>query len=177
MSRDHSELVNLERNGQALIGVDPAVARRLLVDSVGASLLNEIGEDLKSERAMVRSSFALSWICFLASTFPAALAFRWWSILIIPVSFVLWALFLGRASMGNQRLWRTSSFLGLSILACFLPGAYVPFQIWLAVLAGAFFLIRFTYWIATRSVRSLIIRNPLAYRFLEGRGVKIAYTS
>lgn len=177
MSRDHSELLGLERNGQALIGVDPAIARKLLVDGVGASLLNEIGEDLKSERALVRSSFALSWICFLASTITAALTFGWWSILSIPVSFVLWALFLGRASMGHQRLWRTSSFLGLSVLACFLPGAYFPFQIWLAVLAGAFFLLRFTYWLATRSVRSLIIRNPLAYRFLEGRGVKIVYTN
>lgn len=176
-SRGHAEFVNLERTGQALIGVDPAVARRLLVKGDGASLLNEIGEDLRSERAIVRSSFALSWICFLASTLPSALTFGWWSMLIIPVSFVLWALFLGRASMGSQRLWRTSAFLGLSILACFLSDAYLPFQIWLAVFAGSFFLVRFTYWIATKSVRSLVIRNPLAFRFLEGRGVKVVYTN
>lgn len=169
----HAQLVGLVHAGHALVGVEPAMARRLLVDSDSEGVQSAIGELLSFERAFVKLTFGSSWLSLLISMGFSVKAFGWWSTLVVPLSFVIWSLYLGRASMGNQRLWPTFSFLSLSILACFLSNADVPFQIWLALVAGAFFLLKVTYFAATRFIRSLVIRNSRAYELLEGRGIHV----
>jgi hypothetical protein len=170
---EHAAVMARLGNDEILIGVDAAAARRFFTDNSAAALRQQFGEGFALRRSVVMLAFVMAPVTALASAALAIRAFGWWSIGVVPVSLAAWFLHSSMASSGRQRVFGVFCFFAASVAVCVahLAYTYMPAQVWLAVLSGAFLLSRLTYYSASGFVESLVIRNPIAYEFLLGQAV------
>jgi len=172
-TEEHEQLVKMARDGRILIGVEPAVARRFFTDPSSENLRKAVGESVAFQRLVVLACLLLGPVSLMMSWVLAVFAFGWWGILAGLVALLAWASYNGRASMGKQRIIGTAWFLALAIAAGFLGDTYLRFQIWLVAVAASFFFSRLTYYSAVGFVRSLVLRNRLAFELLSEKALVV----
>lgn len=163
----HSQVVAMEEQGRALIGIEPALARRFLMSHDSSSVESAIGEALRFEKIVVSVSFAMAWATLLLLVFVCFRTLGWQGFIPSAIVILAFLFHFGRASIGRQSL---VGVLGFQVVCMALPritelGAFssiLPFLPW------PFLLTRFMYWNATHLLRLLVIRNERAFDLLRG---------
>jgi len=102
--KDYQEFVRQAEKGEILIGVEPAVAREFFTTIDHSVIKEKIGEALFIERFLVKTCWLLEFICLLAGIIVTIFAMKWYSIIIIPVMFMVDFILFAKASVGRQRI-------------------------------------------------------------------------
>jgi hypothetical protein len=179
---EHEDFARRANADEVLIGVEPAIARRLLMNSSSDTLNEEIGERLTLERTVVTAAYWLGSLAVLASIPTAVLAFSWWSIVIIPVTAIACWVYYGKASSGRQKLQRVTCSFILAVMMCFQHPTFLVrygatnsrsrnIFMWLACVTAVFFFARMTFASASLFVRCLVVRNARAFEWLNEKAV------
>jgi hypothetical protein len=164
---EYQALVSRIQSGSLLIGVDRSMARKLYTDVSLSRIEAETGEAPYFEKMVVLGAFVGGPVSLLASFVMAGLAFRWWAVLAIPVSIVVYFVFTGASSMPKQGMAAVSVLLALALLGLYLDWFPSDYIAWYAVLVlFALWNARLVYAAATHFVRAFIVRNRRAYEFL-----------
>lgn len=170
---EHQELVRREEQGHVLIGVERTVARKFFTDTSHRKVQAEIGESLRLDRFIVKTSFVLGYVLVLLGLVASVWAFKWWAALVVPITIVLWGGYLAGSSRGNAGVgFGLVALIGAGA-AYFLAPLSVPVKICLLLVAGALFFARFTYTSSTFLLRALVLRNHRAFTALEGNGLVV----
>ena len=82
---DYHEFVRQAMEGQVLIGVEPAIARRFFTETNRSIMKEKIGKSLYIQRFFVKICWLLEPICLFAGIITSILALKWYSILAIPL--------------------------------------------------------------------------------------------
>ena len=78
---EHKKVIELEKQGKLLIGVDRAVARRFYTDVPISKIEEETGETPYLEKTVVWFIFLLGPVALILSTVLGFLTFGWWGII------------------------------------------------------------------------------------------------
>jgi hypothetical protein len=169
---NHAEIVRREEQGEILIGIEPAVARKFFTDTKHQEIQQEIGEPLYIERFFVRLFFYLSGLSLLAGIVVSVLVIKWYSVVAIPLMLIGWFILSGKASMGKQKLGYPFVLVILSlILVYFLRSKGIAISIWIVLIPLPYFFSQLTYKTATVFLRALSIRNEKAFNLLFQTGI------
>jgi len=170
---EHDEMVRLHHAGDLLIGIDRPAARRFFTRLSLEGIAGLIGERPFIEWFTVRSSFALFHLATAASLVLAVLAFRWFALIVVPVTIAFMALWWAASSTGFRRLrWPLLLLIAAVInLSFFASVGKLYVGLWFLVLTAGIFLITFTYNSAGFFLRLLVLRNERAYRLCTERGI------
>jgi hypothetical protein len=158
---DFATFRKLAEHGQISVGVEPAVARRLYTEASDSWIREKVGESVAAERLIVKGAFVAAPVALLISFGLLVRAFGWVSIILIPITGLVWYYHGGRASMGSPRLWwMTILTMVLIFTAIDEP---TPLSEWGVVFILALYLDRIKYRAAVLFFRALIIRNQRAF--------------
>jgi len=166
-SSEHAVLVKQESAGSILLGVDRAHARQFYTDISVRVVEEQTGEAPYFEKMTVWLSLIGSIVALLVSFWFAILAFRWWSVIVIPVALMLWLLYASRSTAGTSRLLGSTVVVAGVVALHFLRPDAQRFTPFLLSLALALWLYRFVYISATHFLRSFIIRNHRAFTYVH----------
>lgn len=171
-SSEYQEFVKRAKNGEILIGVESAVARKFFTDTDHSVIKEKIGESLSRERFLVKTCWLLEFVWLLAGIIASIFALKWHSIIAIPGMLITSFVLGGKASMGRQKI-EGAVFL---VVICFLLAYYfrdkgVSMIVWLVLLPLPYFFARLTYKLATMFLRSLSVRNEKAFNLLYYKGI------
>jgi ABC-type multidrug transport system fused ATPase/permease subunit len=101
---DFNEFVKQAKNGEILIGVEPAVARRFFTDSDKNIIRQLIGESLSVKQFLVKLVWILEYVTLFVGIIVSIFAIHWYSFIAIPLMIVISFILGGKASAGAQRL-------------------------------------------------------------------------
>ena len=116
---EYKAFVAHAKSGTLLIGIDRAFARRFYTDVPLTRIKEETGEAPYFEKIVVWFAFISAPIALLASFILSVLAFRWWAVLAIPLSAIVYFGFAGDSSRGQTRMLGVSIVLALAIASLF----------------------------------------------------------
>jgi hypothetical protein len=167
---DHDAFRTAAEIGEIAVDVEPAIARRFLTSGEYADFRALVREPLKLERFVVNASLILAPVILLTSFWFAWSAFGRWSMIVVPITALLWFIQHGAASVGRPALWFLLLIVGL-LLFRDLGQNPSPTYLWLTAFLGAALMSRITYRCASSFLRLLVIRNPEAYSLFLGSGV------
>jgi len=168
----HQEFVRQAKQGEILIGIEPAIAREFFTATNRSLIKDEIGESLFIKRLLVKTCWLLEPICLLAGILASIFALKWYSIIAIPIMLIAFFLLGGRASIGRQKIGGAV----LLIIICVLLAYYfrdkgTPMIIWLVLLPLPNFFARLTYKLATMFLRLLSVKNEKVFNLLYEKGI------
>ena len=164
----HEEIVQREREGTILIGVDRIFARKFYTSTPTRTVQEMTGETLLMDRALVMSALVGGPLMLLGSAVLAAFVAGWWALLLIPTGLVVWMAYYGSSSIGGARLSLVSMLLVVAAVGLFWSGSTVRSPWGLALLyLSALWVGRFVYSGSTALLRGFVLRNPRAFQWLE----------
>ena len=175
--KDYQEFCRRAQNGDILIVVDPAMARKFFDEINTSTLLKEIGEPLSKERFLVKMCGLIGLILLIGEIIISILALKWYSIIAIPFIVKAFTYIVEKSSLGRQNF--ISLFFIVAIfawLAYYLKGVETFMVIWLILLPLPYFFSSLMYQLATIFLRSLVIRNEKAF-YLLYKYINIIYNN
>ena len=172
---DHKNLVELEKEGKILIGVDRVMARQFYTNVPIKKIKEKTGEAPYFEKIIVWFAFLFGPISLLASIILGFWFFNWWGIICLIFCPLVYFIYSSYSVIGNSRMTGISILLFTSACIYFLKVFNIPkisgfatvfiFSLWctrLLYCSSAFFL------------RNFVIRNERAYQYLS-QSLEIRY--
>ncbi len=168
MNKDeYNDLVAKTNSGALLIGIDRAIARKFFTDIPLSKIEEETGEALYFEKTIVWSVYLAAPIALLTSFVLAVFAFRWWAVLAIPLSVVVYFIYTGQSSLPNRGMLGISLLLALASGILFTDFLNLPFVTWYAFsIVFALWASRLVYCASTALLRAFVLRNIRAFDFM-----------
>lgn len=154
-------------SGEFLIGIDRAIARKFYTDISLVKIEEETGEAPYFEKMVVWFAFLAAPIALFASFALSVLAFRWWAIIAVPLSGVVYFWFSGQSSMPGRGMLGITILLALavgSLFTEFFTSRFAPWYLFAVVFA--FWASRLVYCAATTLLRGFVLRNQRALEFM-----------
>jgi len=169
---NYAEIVSKAQKGELLIGIEPAVARKFFMDTNTKGL--EIGQPMSVKISLINTILILDWLFMLFTDIVSIIAFKWWSIAIIPVILIAHMFYQSKASMGKQRLWGITSFC----LVCFYVAYSLYFNgimtmLFFILLPLSFLFTRLMYFLSCTFLRSLSLKSENLFNMLYGKAIFI----
>lgn len=161
-------------SGTLLVGVSPAEARKFFIETSRFKVQNLLSENLFGQYAVVKVLYWTHWLSLFGSFLFLGFALQWWSLLAIPVAFIIHMIRAGKASMGKQTPWTSFIFLIVCVIVAFLfLSGYIWWQFFICTFPLALFILKVMYISAISYMRDLIINNPKMYEMVIETGLLI----
>ena len=132
----------------------------------------ELNEDLFIEKNLVKLCWFGCGILVLISPIASIFAFKWYSLISIPIIFAINVFFWMKSSLGNASTFNVIIFFMISFLIAYsernMGTAYV---ITFILLPLPSLLNRLTYKLSTTFIRGLVLRNKKAFDLLNEKGI------
>lgn len=175
---NHSDIYQRYLQGRIQCYVEPSLARQYYTDFSDEHRKNICGESESQMALRVKGLMGLDACIFLAVSILSVFAFGYWSLAIIPLTWIYYVVLKGDASMGRR------TFLWPIVLCCFWWGflLFDPFggiygKVFFGLLPLMYVTSLFGYRQASRGVMALAFRNESAFNWLtdtsKGRAVII----
>jgi hypothetical protein len=165
---EHRDIVAREADGELVIGIDRAFARRFFTDTPIRVVHENTGESPYFAKGIVMAAFLGSPLTLVVASALAIATVRWWAILVIPIGILAWILHGSASSLGRAGLTPTTLLLSGLVVAWLLNiGGYDTLWRLGSAYGVALWLDRFLYVAATILLRALVIRNARAFRWLQ----------
>lgn len=165
---EYRDFVSQVNSGVLLVGVDRAFARKFYTDIPLSKIIEETGEVPYFEKLVVWLAFLSAPITLLASCILSVLAFRWFAILVIPVSIIVYFFFSGQSSMPGRGMLGISILLALAVGTLFtnlFSSQFVPLYLIAAVFS--LWASRLVYCAAKTFILNFVLRNQRALEFIR----------
>lgn len=147
-----------------------AIARQLWMSIPIAVFQKETGESPYVQKIIIWGAYIASYISFLVSLIFSIIAFKWWSLLIVPASITVFAVFMGMSSVPRGTFFSRGLPVSLLFLASLVFLIYRPDDLY----ARYAFLFLLSLWctqlyydVSTSSLKSLVLRNQKAFEFFQ----------
>jgi hypothetical protein len=164
---DYQEFYRRVKNGDILIVVDPAMARKFYFEMDTSSLMKVIGEDLLNESFLVNLCGVLGMLLLVVEIIISIFVLKWYAIIAIPIIVKAFTYIVEKASLGRQNIISLFVIVALfAWLAFYLKGIETLMTIWLILLPFPYLFSSLMYKLATTFLRSLVIRNEKAFYLL-----------
>lgn len=171
----HRDVVERERDGRLLIGIDRPFARQVFARLTVRQMRAMTGESPYAEKGLVVACMLLTPLLLLAGVVGAVAAARWWAILLVPVCVLLCLDSWRRSPCGASRLSPPSvAALGAGAVLWYTDAGPA---VWVATLGfvGSCWTDRLLYTASTIFLRDFVARNPRAWlAFSDGVSLKAA---
>ena len=165
---EHKEVIELEKQGKLLIGVDRAMARKFYTDIAISKIQEETGEAPYFEKMIVWFAFLFWPIALLLSIVLGFLAFSWWGIICLVLCPIVYFTYSSSSVRRSSNLIAITILLFISIGVHFSGNLNAPL---ITGFTGAFLFslwcVRLLYCSSTFFVRAFVIRNGRAYEYLS----------
>lgn len=163
---EYKKIITRVEKGEVLIGIEPALARQFFTSGISTQKIQEmVGEPIYLERLLATTILILEPIFLLLNFVATIFLFKWYSIAIIPITFIVWVFLGGRASMGKQGIIFPIVILLIGFfMAYYFKGWGIWFQSWVIFLGAIYFLPKLKYWLSVFFARLLACRN---YKFFS----------
>lgn len=163
---EHADIITQESQGKLRLGIDRPYARKFYTDVPLRLVEQETGEAPYFEKVVSYACFLGSPIALLLSSIVAIFTFGWWSVAVVPLSFVTWLLYAGRSAAGTSRLFGITLVLAAVLLFHVVQPDARRFTSFFLLFTLSLWLHRLLYVAATVFLRSFIIRNHRAFTFV-----------
>jgi hypothetical protein len=160
---EHADIFARESQGELRLGIDRPYARKFYTDVPLRFIEQETGETPYLEKLIALMCFIGSPVALLLSSIVAVMNLGWWSVGVIPLSFIAWLLYAGRSAAGTSRLLGITILLLATVLAYVLQPDWRRWTLFLTLFTLALWLHRVLYTVATIFLRSFVIRNYRAF--------------
>jgi len=161
---EYEQLVQAAYDDRILVGIDRAFARRLYTNVATSEIEEATGEAPYLGKLVVWFAFLSSPIAMLGSSVLAAYAFRWWSLLIIPVTLLWWVFNRSRSVRGGASIWLHTLLVIVAVSAHFMDlFSNVSISGFVTAFVFALWCDRFLYWSSTFFLRAFVLRNQRAF--------------
>ena len=101
---DYQEFYRRVKNGDILIVVDPAMARKFYFEMDTSSLMKVIGEDLLNESFLVNLCGVLGMLLLVVEIIISIFVLKWYAIIAIPIIVKAFTYIVEKASLGRQNI-------------------------------------------------------------------------
>mgnify|MGYP000913083399 CR=1 FL=1 len=172
----HNELKEKYIKGEILIGIEPSIARQFFTDLDAETVKQNTGEYFAIERLKVKIVWLLQFAFVLAAIVTSIFAIKWYSLIYIPIIFISWFYYMGRASIGNQSMLYVTLLVLLSFILSFIfKDKEIIFIVWLILTSLPFYFARLTYKLSTIYFRAIVLKNESIFNmyFTTGFWIKI----
>lgn len=179
---DHSHLLRRYQEGSVQCLVEPALARQYYCD-LSAQHREEICGDPEVATAVrIKGMIGFDTVMFLVVAIISIIAFGYWSIAVIPLTWLYWTVLRGDASMGFRTFrWPIALCAFWWAIGIFLPFGGIAGTMYFISLPLIYVLSLLGYRQASRAVMALAFRNKKAFLYLtdgsRGRPVVIVNES
>ena len=167
---EHEELIELEKSGKLIIGVDRGMARQFYTQVTTSRIKDETGEAPYFEKAIVLLSFVLGPIALLASIVLGFFAFGWWGIIVMVLCPVMYFTYSSMSVMGSSGIIGITIFLlisvGIHVWGILNAPSMTSFAIYFIL---SLWCARFLYCSSTFFLRAFVLRNRKAYEYLSNQ--------
>ena len=164
---DYPTFIARYKEGKLVFGMPSDYAHRFFTEISCEALISKIGEGLRFQRFLIMLSMIISWWGFLISLPLAIWAFHWWAVAAIPAAAILKFGHLRRVPIGRRSIFREILVLAVATLSPPMFGWGTRIHVWLVLLAISLLTGRLIYFLSSRMVKGLVLRNPKAYDFLS----------
>ena len=164
---NHKDLVDFEKQGKVLIGVDQTMARKFYIHMDIKQIENETGERPYFERIIVVLALLAGPSSLLASLFLGFWFFGWWGIICLipcPIIYFRYSLYSFR---GDSKIVWINILLLASACLYFFDFFKAPQITGLTtIFVFSLWSVSFLYYSSTTFLRNFILRNERAYQYL-----------
>lgn len=165
---EYKDFVAQVNSGTLLVGVDRAVARYFYMYMPLSKIREETGYAPHFEKMVVWLIFIMEPIALIASFALSVLAFRWWAMLAIPLSIIVYYIYASLSSMPRKNMLGITGLLALAICSLFADFFATPFISWyMIILIFALWLSRFIYCIAKYFMLNIVLENKQVLDFMK----------
>ena len=165
--QEHTEIVKLKEEGRVALGIDRAFARKFYTDVSLARIAEETGETIYFEKAIVWFLFLAVPSGFIGMSVFSVLAFKWWSLLILPACWLFWSFYASESVRGTSRARFISILLILSLLMVVTNLVNLSTALFLLTFILTLWLTRQLYILSTFLLRCFVLRNVKAFSILR----------
>ena len=168
----YREIVERYNNGEIVIGVEPALARKFFTDTDKESVRQEFGESFNAQRLIVKSVWILEYITLIFLLISSIISFKWYSILLVTIIIISAIFYGGKSSIGRQGIGGNVLFA----IICFGISYKFIYQniylsIWFLLLPMPYLFARLTYKLSNAFLRSISMRNQELFSYLIGKAI------
>jgi len=164
---EHKQLAVDFYRGKLLFGFDRNVARKFFMDTSVRSIEDQTGEAPRVESFVVWALLVGGHIALITSLLLSVIVFEWWSALVIPVSVLVYVVFMGLSSLPKHGM------LGISVIVVAFMGTFAmdvfpsrTVGLYFVFISLALWLARCVYFAAFHFVRAFALRNKKAFEIL-----------
>jgi hypothetical protein len=165
---EHKEVIELEKQGKLLIGVDRAMARKFYTNIPISKIQEETGETPYFEKTIIWFAFLFGPIALITCIVLGFFAFSWWGISCMVLCPVAYFMYSSSSVLGDSKLTGITLLLFISIAIHFFGNLRTP---WISGFISIFLLSlwceRLLYCASTFLLRAFVIRNARAFEFLS----------
>lgn len=166
------------REGSVQCLVEPALARQYYCDLSDQHREGICGESESATAMRIRGMIGFDSVMFVIAAVTSIFAFGYWSIAVIPLTWIYWVVSKGDASMGFRTFrWPIALCIFWWTIGLVLPFGGFAGTLFFMFLPLIYVLSLFGYRQASRAVMALAFRNEKAFAFLtdasQGRPVII----
>ncbi len=165
---NYDKLIELEKNGKALIGVDRVMARQFYIHVPIDKIEKETGEAPYIEKIIVFSAFVLGPLSLLSSIVLGFWIFNWWGIISLIVFPIIYFWYFSTSVRGGAKMiWVSAELIVLACIYFFkIVDAHQVTGLLTAFVLSLWF-VRLLYCSSTIFLRGFVIRNERAYQYLS----------
>lgn len=165
---DFDDLVQREKDGSVLLGVDRTFARRFYTDVALKEIEAKTGQAPYFEKTVVYAAFVGAPILLFLTLVRALWVLGWWSALGIPVAMAIWIGFYSDSARATARLRLIAFEVAASgIAALFTDGSARAVWFLAFMFTSALWLSRLLYVSSTSFLRSTVLENRRAWEWLH----------
>jgi hypothetical protein len=168
MVQEHRELVEAEKQGRILVGVDRVYARKLYTDVSLRRIKELTGEPVYLEKAVVWFSFLGTPLTLVAACVFAIIAFRWWACIAVPSAVMAWFTYSSMSARGGARIGLITVLLAAATTVAIL-GVVAAFwtNLFIIALLLSLWMNRLLYVASTFFLRAFVLRSSQAWNAFE----------
>jgi len=100
---DYEQFLDEVNQGNLLMGIEPALARRFYTDLTNSQRLEKSGRSQSKRSTIVKLFLGLEMLALITSSISAIYALNWWSLAFIPSLILLWTHWKSSSSMGKPK--------------------------------------------------------------------------
>lgn len=165
---NHKNLVELEKQGKIIIGVDRVIARKFYTDVSIKKIEVETDKAPYFEKIVVWFAFLFGPISLLTSIIMGFLFFNWWGIIFLLFCPLVYFTYSASSVRGNSKMIGISILLLVSACIYFFRVFNTPkITGFITIFILSLWCIRLLYCSSTLLLRNFVIRNEKAYQYLS----------
>lgn len=156
-------------NGNLQIGINSSVARKFFLQANINSLQRKFGDSFLFEKNIVSACNLLAILVLFLNTVLCLLAIKWWSLLVIPLTFYCFLISEMMSFKGKNNFKISLMLIIATISGAFaFSGQGIAVALWIISIPLPNLFLYLSYFLASKLLKDLSVKNSNLYEWLKG---------